>query len=45
MKPKIRISTSGAKVIRPVDKAWYKENMFNAAILSCWIDFLNKANK
>ncbi len=38
-KPIITISRFGAKI---KSKTWKDENMFNATILSCWIDFLNQ---
>jgi len=38
IKPIITLSSSGAKI---KSKKWNEENMFNAAILSCWISFLN----
>jgi len=39
IKPTITLSSSGAKI---KSREWNEYNMFNAAILSCWISFLNK---
>jgi len=42
IKPIITISSSGAKI---KSNKWNEDNMFNASILSCWVDFLNKQFK
>jgi len=38
IKPIITISSTGAKI---KSNQWATENMFNASILLCWVDFLN----